>query len=103
QPVAVIGEAGEQIDAALLEEASDGEDQGDAAQEQEQEEQEEEKKAEKKSPIQTENRGKASPRAKAQAERQGIDIEKISQGSGPLGRVIERDVFAYRSEAEEYT
>jgi len=106
KPVAVIGEAGEQIDTALLEEASDGETQSDATQEQEESKPEKVSKqneVETKPGSQNENRGKASPRAKAQAERQGIDIGKISQGSGPQGRVIERDVFAYRSEAEEYT
>ena len=37
--------------------------------------------------------GGASPRAKNLAEKRGVDISTIS-GSGPTGRVIERDVFA---------
>ena len=37
--------------------------------------------------------GKASPRAKRLAEKKGVDISQVS-GSGPEGRVIERDVAA---------
>jgi len=37
--------------------------------------------------------GKASPRAKRLAEKKGVDVSQIS-GSGPEGRVIERDVLA---------
>ncbi|MFA7256902.1 MAG: biotin/lipoyl-containing protein, partial [Kiritimatiellales bacterium] len=37
--------------------------------------------------------GKASPRARRLAEKKGVDVAQIS-GSGPEGRVIERDVKA---------
>ncbi len=43
--------------------------------------------------VQSAGSGKASPRAKNLAEKKGVDIAAIS-GSGPAGRVIERDVAA---------
>jgi len=33
-----------------------------------------------------------SPRARRLAKREGVDISKISKGSGPGGRITERDI-----------
>ncbi len=44
-------------------------------------------------PLSTTPTGKASPRAKKLAQKKGIDISTLA-GSGPEGRVIERDVAA---------
>jgi len=42
-------------------------------------------------PVASENTGKVSPRAKNLAERAGVDVAPAA-GTGPSGRVIERDV-----------
>lgn len=44
-------------------------------------------------PLSTSPTGKASPRAKGLAEKKGVDVSAIA-GTGPNGRVIERDVAA---------
>ncbi|MES4786596.1 MAG: 2-oxo acid dehydrogenase subunit E2, partial [Nitrospiraceae bacterium] len=43
---------------------------------------------------------KASPRAKAIAAERGIDLHSV-KGSGPGGRIIERDVMEAKAPAEE--
>lgn len=56
-------------------------------------EEKEEVKVEKPEPVaKTEGAGFASPRAKKTAEDKGIDVSSLA-GSGPKGRVIERDVI----------
>ncbi len=88
QTVLILGEPGEDISALVGDEAAPAEAKVD-----------EEKpvviaKAEEVAPVSTATAGedlKISPRAKAEAERQNLDITKAVP-TGPNGRIIERDV-----------
>lgn len=98
-PIAVIGEAGEQIDLAALGVARA------------------EVKAEVKAEVREEAGGKAAPVARAEgaaveggrltaspvaarmASELGIDLRKVT-GSGPAGRIIKRDIEAYLAAQE---
>jgi pyruvate dehydrogenase E2 component (dihydrolipoamide acetyltransferase) len=92
--VAVIGKAGESVDAfrpggAKSETAS-------APVKEEVKVEKTEKALEVSVPLVIESSGdfKASPRAKKTADKIGVPVQQL-QGSGPQGRIIERDVLAY--------
>lgn len=101
-PIAVIGEPGENYEAIL---ASGGSSASAAAAE----EQEPAPAAEKAAPAPSASvsaaapaetpRIFASPRARTRAAEWGIDYRRIS-GSGPLGMVVERDIPAAKAPAE---
>jgi pyruvate dehydrogenase E2 component (dihydrolipoamide acetyltransferase) len=98
--IAAIGEPGEDISGLRPEMAEDGEQKTeDGGQKTEDSEQAVDKKTETPSPSSvvshpsSEPTGKASPRAKKLAAAKGVDVSTIG-GTGPEGRVIERDVNA---------
>ncbi len=53
----------------------------------------------KSTALQKDGHVSISPRAKAAAERQGIDFKNIAS-SGPEGRIIERDIYNFSGKAE---
>ena len=101
-PIAVIGKAGEDWQGIISDDVSR---KGAEAQREEEREKRKEKKEEKDSNIsssplcasvplcETETEKAVSPRAKKLAARKGISPEKVP-GTGPGGRVIERDIKA---------
>lgn len=94
QPIAVVGEAGEEVDPSLL--SSDDEEAAAGAPEPEEEPQSEEAPAAAvaaATPKLSEGDSHVSPRARGLAADQGVAAHKLS-GSGPHGRVIARDVEA---------
>lgn len=118
QPMAIIGEEGEDISEILdgADSSSDSDDSPAKGKEEEQEtggksKQKEQDKSEKKDsydPIFSEledngeghpsksadGRIKASPLARKMAEDKGISLERV-QGSGPEGRIVKRDIEDY--------
>ncbi len=93
-PIAVVGEAGEEVDPALLSGgASDDEDEAPAAPVQEEAPVQAEV-AQAAAPVRTtDSSAPVSPRARNLAFGQGIAADRL-EGSGPNGRVITRDVEA---------
>lgn len=90
EPLLVIGEKDEDPAAVLAElnlDAHKADEGGDAVDEGTTE-------APRQAEIPAQESAASSPRARALAERRHVDIEKIEAGSGPHGRVIERDVAA---------
>lgn len=89
--IAIVGEPGESFDdllegaasAEAAPEAESGNGKAPAA---------EEKKPAPAAAASTGGRVTASPRARKLAEENGVDIESIGEGSGPGGRIIEKDI-----------
>jgi pyruvate dehydrogenase E2 component (dihydrolipoamide acetyltransferase) len=85
-------------------EAEESSEKEDSDQKEKEEEDEETKdksgKTERKSASSSENgRIKASPLARKMAEEKDIDLNEV-EGSGPLGRIVKRDIETYESTAE---
>ncbi len=91
QPIAVIGEAGEDISDLVSQPEEAGEPQPE--QKQQKEPAEEPKPPRPAAPAAAAETGKPSPRARRRAADQGVDLSGLP-GTGPRGRVIERDVTA---------
>lgn len=96
EPFVILGEPGEDLSGLVdadashdegAEAAADGVDVKDG-------EAGDEPVAETKQVARTESHGASSPRARALADAKHVDIASITEGSGPNGRVIERDVEA---------
>ncbi len=95
QPIAVIGEPGEDISSLVDESAAPQEKPKQESDTGEEKEEKEEKKAEPAAEAAEEQQKTASgssPRARNTASAKQVDISGLS-GSGPGGRVIERDVL----------
>ncbi len=97
-PIAVIGEAGEEIDLSVLIGDADADNKGT-----EEQESEEDFPVDTQSPIvsapsstagQLPGRVKASPVARRMAEQNGLDLTAIS-GSGPGGRIVKADIETF--------
>lgn len=96
--IAVIGEPGEDISALRPQDDGDGADAEAPAAEQSLLAADEESQAATESSQQTQaamNSGRSSPRARKLAASKGVDLSQLT-GSGPHGRVIERDVVVAR-------
>lgn len=89
--IAIVGEPGESFD-DLLEGAPGADATPDAKSDNGKAPSAEEKKPAAAAAASTGGRVAASPRARKLAEENGIDIESIGEGSGPGGRIIEKDV-----------
>ena len=89
QAIAILGEAGEDIEDLIQE--TEQEDQTEPS-----DDLEEEPKKDKEA----EDRIKASPLARKLAEKHGLSLQEIS-GSGPGGRVVKADVLAASEEAKK--
>lgn len=113
EPIAVVGEEGEEVDLeALLGEAAPEPEKEAAPKEEKEVEREakEEVKPEPKAPEEEpseepEKAGlpggvRASPLARRMAEEEGINLQKVN-GSGPKGRIVKADIEAYQKEAPE--
>lgn len=98
QPLLVVGDAGEDPQPALDDAGWGGEDADDAPEDKGAEPEQADDKPEaptaKSDSQPTTPASGTSPRARALAESEHVDINAISEGSGPGGRVIERDVRA---------
>ncbi|MBS6363664.1 MAG: 2-oxo acid dehydrogenase subunit E2 [Actinomycetaceae bacterium] len=97
-PLLILGEPGEEISEEVLAQAGVSGDSNEAASAPEQEAPAEEEKPEAPSFQTAASGGAISPRARALADSEGLDPSAVSEGSGPHGRVLERDVKAYLAE-----
>lgn len=95
--IAAIGEPGEDI-SALRSEAEEGANEEIPVVEDAQDEEQPVVAAEQATEPQAQASSGASPRAKNLAREEGVDITQVA-GTGPQGRVIERDVVAARPAA----
>ncbi|HEX6304792.1 MAG TPA: dihydrolipoamide acetyltransferase family protein [Anaerolineales bacterium] len=109
EPIAVVGEEGEEIDLeSLLGEKASKAEAAPKEEKKDEEEREEEvrlepKRAEEAPSEQPEKAElpagvRASPLARRMAEEEGIDLQKVN-GSGPEGRIVKADIEAYQKEA----
>ena len=94
EPVAIVGEAGEDIGALLAEAGATETEPGEA---------EKKEKAEAAPAAQAVERApgayvKASPLAKKTAREKGLDLAAVP-GTGPGGRIVEKDVLSFRGGA----
>jgi pyruvate dehydrogenase E2 component (dihydrolipoamide acetyltransferase) len=94
--VCIIGKEGEDI-SEFTNSPDKEEAKGDIEEKPEAEEKEEAKKAEvvEEMPVKQEGKLKISPRAKNQAEKSGVNAA-FAKGTGPDGRIIERDILELR-------
>jgi pyruvate dehydrogenase E2 component (dihydrolipoamide acetyltransferase) len=94
--VCIIGKEGEDI-SEFTNSPDKEEAKGDIEEKPEAEEKEEAKKAEvvEEMPVKQEGKLKISPRAKNQAEKSGVNAA-FAKGTGPDGRIIERDILEIR-------
>lgn len=109
EPIAVVGEEGEEIDLeSLLGEKVSKEAAAPKEEKKDEEEAEERVRPEPKraeaAPSEEPEKAKlpagvrASPLARRMAEEEGIDLQKVN-GSGPNGRIVKADIEAYQKEA----
>lgn len=91
--VCVIGNEGEDYSAFIPQQVAGGEEKEQVAPKEETKVATEAAVTAAKTDIPSEGLIKASPRAKRLAEKKGLDL-RYAVGSGPNGRIIERDVFA---------
>ena len=102
-PIAIVGQAGENIDDLLASAPSAKPAQEEPKEETKAEpEKVQQPKAEEPKATASSYSGLASPRARNLAEKNGFDIS-LASASGPKGRIIERDVLKALSEREPLT
>jgi pyruvate dehydrogenase E2 component (dihydrolipoamide acetyltransferase) len=109
-PIAVVGEAGEEVDVDALIGAPAEEEVAEPAEEVQEEAVSEEAPREPVAPkpekeaapegAQLPDGVRASPLARRMAEEEGIDLQSV-QGSGPKGRIVKKDVQAYLEKKPE--
>lgn len=99
QPLLVIGEEGEDPAPALEAAGWEGGHPTGAASEAPHSAAVPEPRASDTSPTRAEAGGASSPRARSLADANSLNIDTVAEGSGPHGRVIERDVRAAMADA----
>ncbi len=103
-PIAVIGEAGEEVDVDAITGGAEAAKEEAPPAEETQEEAPEEQPEKKSEPAeeagaQLPDGVRASPLARKMAEDRGIDLKQV-QGSGPKGRIVKKDVESYQPAAQ---
>lgn len=93
QPIAVIGEEGEDISSLVSDEPQKSEAEAEETKQEEPKQPAEEKSEAPAQPVQGDRPQGSSPRARGTAQKMGVDVSRLA-GSGPGGRIIERDVLA---------
>ncbi|MCE5257417.1 MAG: 2-oxo acid dehydrogenase subunit E2 [Spirochaetaceae bacterium] len=103
EPIVVVGEKGESVEAALKEAGYGAAGNGGAAKTDVAASPAAGEKATVAAPESAGEFQGASPRAKATAREAGLPLDAVGQGTGPGGRIIERDVKAVLEEAPKMT